>query len=204
MKKLRSMLTYANVISTLCLFLLLGGGAAVAASHLGTNSVGAKQLKKNSVTTAKIKNKAVTGTKIRNNSVNGAKVADGSLTGADVQDRSLTGADIDQASLTGVRAANVTGISIKGNAKCTPSGPLPSGVTSARLAKGICYITFPNAVTNCSATVSIHFDDSEGILLQQARTAEVADTVKEPNVLYVITYEIGTAINRSFDLVLVC
>jgi hypothetical protein len=37
------------------LFLLLSGGAAYAASHLGKNTVGTKQLKKNSVTTAKIK-----------------------------------------------------------------------------------------------------------------------------------------------------
>lgn len=65
MKNLRSKLTYANVISTLCLFLLLGGGAAYAASQLGKNTVGSKQLKKNSVTTAKIKKGAVTGAKVK-------------------------------------------------------------------------------------------------------------------------------------------
>ena len=32
MRSLRSKLTYANVISTLCLFMVLGGGAAVAAA----------------------------------------------------------------------------------------------------------------------------------------------------------------------------
>jgi hypothetical protein len=30
MRRVRSHLTYANVISTICLFLLLGGGTAVA------------------------------------------------------------------------------------------------------------------------------------------------------------------------------
>jgi hypothetical protein len=64
MKRLRSSLTYSNVVSTLCLFLLLGGGAAYAATHLGKNSVGTKQLKNNSVTTAKIKDQAVRGSKI--------------------------------------------------------------------------------------------------------------------------------------------
>ena len=53
------------MISTLCLFLLLGGGAAFAASQLGKNTVGPKQLKKNSVTTAKIKKEAVTSAKIK-------------------------------------------------------------------------------------------------------------------------------------------
>jgi hypothetical protein len=64
MKHLRSKLTYANVISTLCLFLVLGGGAAFAATQLPKNSVGPKQLKANSVTAAKIKNGAVTGAKL--------------------------------------------------------------------------------------------------------------------------------------------
>jgi hypothetical protein len=64
MKSLRQRLSYSNVISTLCLFLLLGGGAAIAAG-LAKNSVGTKQLKKNAVTTAKIKKDAVTGAKVK-------------------------------------------------------------------------------------------------------------------------------------------
>src|SRR6186997_934553 len=58
MKRVRSKLTYANVISTLCLFLLLGGGA-YAASQLPKNSVGPKQIKNNAVTGKKIKNKSI-------------------------------------------------------------------------------------------------------------------------------------------------
>jgi hypothetical protein len=53
MKRIRSKLTYANVISTLCLFLVLGGGA-YAATQLPRNSVGAKQLKNGSITLAKL------------------------------------------------------------------------------------------------------------------------------------------------------
>jgi hypothetical protein len=54
MKRLSAKLTYSNVISTLCLVLLLGGGTAYAASQLGKNSVGSKQLKKEAVTPAKL------------------------------------------------------------------------------------------------------------------------------------------------------
>lgn len=54
MKRLRSKLTYANVVSTLCLFLLLGG-TAYATLSLPKNSVGSKQLKPNSVTGNKVK-----------------------------------------------------------------------------------------------------------------------------------------------------
>jgi hypothetical protein len=55
MKRLRGKLTYANVISTLCLVLVLGGGTAYAATRLAKNSVGTKQLKNGAVTGAKVK-----------------------------------------------------------------------------------------------------------------------------------------------------
>ena len=84
MKQIRNRLTYANVMSSIAVFLVLGGATAFAAGQLGKNSVGSKQLKKNAVTSAKIKKNAVTGAKIKNGVVNGAKVQDGSLTGADI------------------------------------------------------------------------------------------------------------------------
>jgi hypothetical protein len=76
-KQLRKRLTYANVMSSIAVFLVLGG-AAVAAG-LAKNSVGSKQLKKNAVTTAKIKNNAVTTAKIKDGAITGAKVNAGSL-----------------------------------------------------------------------------------------------------------------------------
>jgi hypothetical protein len=55
MKRLRSKLTYSNVISTFCLVLLLGGGTAYAATQvLPKNSVGSKQIKKAAITPAKL------------------------------------------------------------------------------------------------------------------------------------------------------
>jgi hypothetical protein len=56
MREFREKLTYANVVSTLCLFLLLGGGAAFAASKLPRNSVGPKQIRKNAVNSGKVRN----------------------------------------------------------------------------------------------------------------------------------------------------
>jgi hypothetical protein len=61
MKILRGKLTYSNVVSTLCLFLLLGGAGALAAGKLGKNSVGTKQIKNGAVTGAKIKKHTITG-----------------------------------------------------------------------------------------------------------------------------------------------
>lgn len=59
MSRIRSKLTYANVVSTLCLFLLVGGGAAWAATQLPKNSVGPKQLRKGAVTPSKLSNSSV-------------------------------------------------------------------------------------------------------------------------------------------------
>ena len=73
MSKLRSRLTFANVMSVIAVFIALGG-TGYAAFKLPKNSVGTKQLKKNSVTTAKIKKRAVTA----------AKVKDGTLTGKQI------------------------------------------------------------------------------------------------------------------------
>jgi hypothetical protein len=68
MHRIRKRLTYANVMSSIAVFIILGG-AAYAASQLPKNSVGTKQLKKNAVI--------------------GSKVKDGSLTGADINSATL-------------------------------------------------------------------------------------------------------------------
>ena len=55
MKRLSGKLTYANVISTLCLLLVVSGGTAYAAGEmLAKNSVGTQQIKKEAVTPAKL------------------------------------------------------------------------------------------------------------------------------------------------------
>jgi hypothetical protein len=108
-KKIRRRLTYANVMSSIAVFLVLGG-AAFAAAKLPKNSVGTKQLKHNAVTTAKLKKNAVTTAKIKNGAVNGAKIADAAVTGAKVLDGSLTGADINAGSLGTVPNSATTNV----------------------------------------------------------------------------------------------
>jgi hypothetical protein len=82
LRKLRSNLTYANVMATVAVFLALGGGA-IAAKSLKRNSVGTKQLKGAAVKTNKIANNAVTNPKLAGNAVNSAKIQDGTVGLAD-------------------------------------------------------------------------------------------------------------------------
>jgi hypothetical protein len=130
--KLRSRLTYANVISTAALFLALGGGAAFAASHL--------VLPKNSVGSRQIKRKAVNTGKIANNAVNGQKVANGSLTGEDINLNALgtvpsavSASHAADADALGGHTASCPGGAILIRGICFDSSPGPqlSNVTAA-------------------------------------------------------------------------
>ncbi len=77
MKKFGTRLTYANVVSSLALFLVLSGGAAYAAKKIGSH-----ELRGGAVTTAKIKRSAVTRSKIKAGAISTAKIANGAVTNA--------------------------------------------------------------------------------------------------------------------------
>jgi hypothetical protein len=98
MTAIRRRLTYANVVSTLALFLVVAGGAAYAA-RVPKKSVGPSQLKANAVTTAKIKANAVTTRKIKKNAVANAKIKDGAVESAKIADGSVTRTDLAEATL---------------------------------------------------------------------------------------------------------
>ena len=64
MSRIRSRLTYANVVATLALFLALTGGAVWAA-----NKINGKQIKKNSIPGNRIKKKSLTNNQIKKKTI---------------------------------------------------------------------------------------------------------------------------------------
>lgn len=99
--RIRQRLTYANLMSSIAVFLMLGGATAIAAKTvLPKNSVGPKQIKRNAVngqkiadgslSSAELADAAVTLAKLADNSVDGAKLVDGSVSSADLADASVT------------------------------------------------------------------------------------------------------------------
>lgn len=109
MQALRHRLTYANVMSSLAIFLVLGGATAFAASQLGRNSVGTKQLRAGSVTAAKLKRDAVTGVTIKDGAVGSAEIEAGSVDTAKIRDGAVTGAKVATSTLGTVpNAAHAT------------------------------------------------------------------------------------------------
>jgi hypothetical protein len=137
MNRLRSKLTYSNVISTVCLFLLVGGGTAFAAGHLAKNTVGAKQLKSNAVTAAKLKDGAVTGAKIKGGAVDGSKLAPGSVGGSNLAPGAVGGANL---------ASGAVGSSNISSGAVTDEKIAPGTITGDKVNVGT-LPTVPNSAT---------------------------------------------------------
>ncbi len=114
MKQIRKRITYANVMSSIAVFLVLGGGAAYAAKKIGSNQIKANSIKtgkivKEAVTTSKLKKEAVSTDKLANNAVTTAKIADNAVTTAKIADDAVTGAKVQESSLGAVPNANQLG-----------------------------------------------------------------------------------------------
>ena len=82
--------TYANVMSTLAVFLVVAGGSAFAASTITADSINSKTVKDNSLKSIDLKD---------GKAVSTDDVIDGSLTGTDIADNSVTGSDVDESTL---------------------------------------------------------------------------------------------------------
>lgn len=78
MRKRLPLITYGNVVSTLALFIALGG-VSYAAATLPRNSVGTAQLKNNAVTSAKVRDKSIAGRDLKSNTITGKKIKLSSL-----------------------------------------------------------------------------------------------------------------------------
>jgi len=76
--RLRSRLTYANVMATVAVFIALGG-TGYAAIHLPRNSVGRSQLRTHAVSNSKLAVGAVTASRVRSNTLGGAQINEGTL-----------------------------------------------------------------------------------------------------------------------------
>lgn len=103
MKRVRRNLSYANVMSSIAVFLVLGGATAFAAGKIGPH-----QLKSNAVTTPKIKANAVTTRKIRKNAITTLKVKDKAIKSDKLEDNAVTTSKIANGAVTGAKIAAAT------------------------------------------------------------------------------------------------
>ena len=127
--RLRGQLTYANVVSTLCLFIVVTGGTAIAA-------VAANQ---------------VTSRSIKNNAVKSPDVKDNSLTGADVNESTLTGLPAGPAGATG--ATGATGTTGPQGPPGSDATIAPGGVSTGLLADNA--VTNPKMADNAIGSAEV-------------------------------------------------
>src|SRR5918997_307752 len=101
--RLRSRLTYANVVASLALFLAIGGGTAFAVTAIDNNSVFSRHIVDGEVKGADLGVNSIGSGKVIDDSLRGRDVT--GLTGGDVTDDSLGGADVAESSLGQVPSA---------------------------------------------------------------------------------------------------
>jgi hypothetical protein len=196
MRRIRSHLSYANVISTLCLFLLLSGGTAVALSGTNTvftddiandtqpasggnpaggltaadlrpNSVGSSEVTNESLTTSDIKNFSLGNGDFLTGSVDTRVATNNSLTGDDVADGSIASGDLAPAA----RGARAYG-------RVDPSGGLTrsKNVTSVtHPTSGIYCITLAAGIDSASAVLVVGPDYSNNGTRTGVDTASVVE-----------------------------
>jgi hypothetical protein len=104
-------LSYANVMSTIAVFLVLGGATAFAASKVGphrlkANSVTTPKIKANAVTTRKIRKNAVTRMKIRDEAINDDKLAANAVETSKIADGAVTAAKLESAGMPFARVTD--------------------------------------------------------------------------------------------------
>lgn len=133
MDRIRTRLTYANVMSTIAVFLVLGGGAAYAAGKIVSSDI-----KNGEVKTADLADGAVTSPKVADNSLGTGDLADGSLKAEDFATGELPG------------SAPLTSIDDLEGLACGDPGPNEIGVTEVKEEGGGLILTCHVSGTECT------------------------------------------------------
>jgi hypothetical protein len=179
LKQIRKRLTYANVMSSIAVFLILGGATAFAA----IKKVGANEIKANSIKTGKIVKEAVTSGKIKKGAVTEIRIADGAVTTNKLADNAVTTQKIANDAVTGVKvkestldavplAINATQLNGKSASSYLPryaivaaNGALAQGVGVEQVfhnaATGEYFVRFSQSIANSGVGVSI-INDGNG------------------------------------------
>lgn len=126
LKQIRRHITYANVMSSIAVFLMLGGATAFAATKIGAN-----EIKANSIKTGKIVKEAVTAGKLKKGAVTESRIADGAVTTNKIADNAVTTGKIANDAVTGdkVKESSLGEVPLAANANKL-GGQLPSAFQS--------------------------------------------------------------------------
>jgi trimeric autotransporter adhesin len=178
LSRIRPRLTYANVVASIALFVVLGGGAyatidrkigtsdlrkgAVTTPKLGKQAVKAGKLAKDSVRPPKIRDGAVNTNKLGDESVTGSKVSDGAVSTSKLSDGAVSTSKLSDGAVSTSKLADgaVTDLKLANPilwARVLANGTLDrnKGVTNAlRINNGNYRVVFGTDISQCTFQVT--------------------------------------------------
>jgi hypothetical protein len=165
----RKRLSYANVMATIAVFLVLGGATAVAAG-LGKNAVKTKNIKNGAVTTAKLGANAVTGDKANESSFGIVPQAQSATTAASAT--KATHAETATSATTAAKANSAT------TAETATSANSAKTAADAALLDGRTITQIRGAVTSASSAIDVNILEAGNTMISlNAQISAAGDMV---------------------------
>lgn len=201
MKQLKRHLTYANAMSSLAVFLLLGGAGALAATKQ-TKKIGTTQLKASAVTAGKIKNRAVITSKLAAAAVSTDKLADGAVTNPKLADNAVSTAKLANDAVTGDKVNEATLAEVPSANSANPAAFAKvgsNGVVDAANSKAITSVNISKPFTGVYCISVSAFTPRGGQVTTQVAGAPttaqitVGPTASCPGAVQVSTWSTGAA-----------
>ena len=118
---LRRRLTYANVVSTVCLFIVLGGTSWA----LATGEIDSREIRNDTIRSKDVKDNTLRTRDVRNNEIRSRDIRNRTIVGRDVLSNTLKGSHVDEDSLEQVPSAALAADAAK-----------LGGLTPAQLVRG--------------------------------------------------------------------
>jgi hypothetical protein len=215
-------------MSSIAVFLILGGATAFAAKKIGAN-----ELAGNAVTTGKIKKEAVSRAKLKNASVDASKLADAAVTNTKIADNAVTTSKIADNAVTTSKIANdaVTGAKVNEltlgevpkAANAAALGGVPASEYAKRFFARVSYSTASPTIVASSPGVTTDGEGAIGFprvvfpqsvdncaVIGGANTGAGTQIVRRSNgvggaeVQMSIHDDAGTSIRADFEIIAVC
>jgi hypothetical protein len=203
----RARLSFANVTSTLALFLALGGTSYAAATlpfnsvgkgQIKSNAVGKSEIAANSVGTSELRNSGVAAADIKSGAVGPSEVRPNAIDSDELADGGIGAADLSDAAKTAVAALN--GVTYRASAHGDGTAPAGNAKGITRASAGVYNVDLGTDVSACqtSATIGGATPAGPGFITVTPGASN--------NVLTVSTFNIDgtTAADRSFSLLVAC
>jgi hypothetical protein len=201
--KLRSCLTYSNVMATVAVFVALGGTSYA----IATGSIGSREIENNSVGTKDLRNNGVRGRDVRNGTIRSADVGNGSLLAADFKAGQLPAGERGAQGLPGQDATKLFAYIRDPGLASNAMVEYGSGVTGVTdpVGDNAYTVTFNRSVANCVVLPVAGIGDPGGMSAGQAATPFVTmNEVGPEGVIVNFTDPGGAIVDTAFLITAFC